>query len=201
MTLKNNMKKNNTPNTSWDFYLDQVNTYAWRAEVFSKEECEKIIKIAKDTGMEEATTHDGKKDIRKSDVSWLMPSENLDWAYRKITDTVLHLNERYFKFDISGFNEGFQFTNYKAPSGNYGKHVDRANNFVIRKLSLSVQLSDPKDYEGGDLRLYESNKAKVMQKEQGTLILFPSFILHEVMPVTKGERNSLVAWVTGKQFK
>tara|TARA_R100000908_G_C3706847_1_gene115056 strand:+ start:125 stop:730 length:606 start_codon:yes stop_codon:yes gene_type:complete len=201
LTLKNNMKKNNTPNTSWDFYLDQVNTYAWRAEVFSKEECEKIIKIAKDTGMEEATTHDGKKDIRKSDVSWLMPSENLDWAYRKITDTVLHLNERYFKFDISGFNEGFQFTNYKAPSGNYGKHVDRANNFVIRKLSLSVQLSDPKDYEGGDLRLYESNKAKVMQKEQGTLILFPSFILHEVMPVTKGERNSLVAWVTGKQFK
>ena len=201
MILKNNMKKNNTPNTSWDFYLDQVNTYAWRAEVFSKEECEKIIKIAKDTGMEEATTHDGKKDIRKSDVSWLMPSENLDWAYRKITDTVLHLNERYFKFDISGFNEGFQFTNYKAPSGNYGKHVDRAHNFVIRKLSLSVQLSDPKDYEGGDLRLYESDKAKVMQKEQGTLILFPSFILHEVMPVTKGERNSLVAWVTGKQFK
>jgi PKHD-type hydroxylase len=195
------MKKNNTPNTSWDFYLDQVNTYAWRAEVFSKEECEKIIKIAKDTGMEEATTHDGKKDIRVSNVSWLYPIEDLDWAYRKITDTVLHLNERYFKFDISGFNEGFQFTNYKAPSGNYGKHVDRAHNFVIRKLSLSVQLSDPKDYEGGDLRLYESDKAKVMQKEQGTLVLFPSFILHEVMPVTKGERNSLVAWVTGKQFK
>jgi len=201
LILKNNMKKNNTPNTSWDFYLDPVNTYAWRAEVFSKEECEKIIKIAKDTGMEEATTHDGKKDIRVSNVSWLYPIEDLDWAYRKITDTVLHLNERYFKFDISGFNEGFQFTNYKAPSGNYGKHVDRAHNFVIRKLSLSVQLSDPKDYEGGDLRLYESDKAKVMQKEQGTLILFPSFILHEVMPVTKGERNSLVAWVTGKQFK
>jgi len=40
-----------------------------------------------------------------------------------------------------------------------------------------------------------------MKKEQGTLILFPSYTLHEVKPVTKGERNSLVSWVTGKQFK
>ena len=40
-----------------------------------------------------------------------------------------------------------------------------------------------------------------MKKEQGILVLFPSYILHEVKPVTKGERNSLVAWVTGKQFK
>ena len=40
-----------------------------------------------------------------------------------------------------------------------------------------------------------------MKKEQGTLILFPSYTLHEVKPVTKGERNSLVTWVTGKSFK
>lgn len=197
------MKKNKMPNinTSWDFELDAVHTYAWRSEVFSKEECEKIIRIAKETGMVEAVTHDGKTDIRVSNVSWLYPIDELHWAYRKITDHVLALNKKYFKFDVSGINEGFQFTNYKAPSGNYGKHVDRSHNFVIRKLSLSVQLSDPKDYEGGDLCLYESDKSKIMKKDQGTLILFPSFILHEVTPVTKGERNSLVAWVTGKQFK
>ena len=49
--------------------------------------------------------------------------------------------------------------------------------------------------------LYEDDKGAKMKKEQGTLIIFPSYILHEVKPVTKGERNSLVAWVTGKQFK
>ena len=49
--------------------------------------------------------------------------------------------------------------------------------------------------------LYEDEKGEQMKKEQGTLILFPSYILHEVKPITKGERNSLVSWVTGKQFK
>jgi len=130
-----------------------------------------------------------------------MPGDGLDWAYRKITDIVLDLNSKYFKLDVSGFNEGLQFTNYSAPSDKYGKHVDRSEGFIIRKLSLSIQLTDPTEYEGGELWLYEDDKGALMKKDQGTLILFPSFILHEVKPVTKGERNSLVAWATGKQFK
>ena len=66
-----------------------------------------------------------------------------------------------------------------------------------------MQLTDPKKYTGGDLRLYtdSSKEGTTMEKTQGTLILFPSFTMHEVMPITKGERNSLVTWVTGKSFK
>ena len=74
-------------------------------------------------------------------------------------------------------------------------------NFPVRKLSISVQLTNPEEYEGGELKLYFQDKGTVVDKTQGTLILFPSYVLHEVMPVTKGERNSLVTWVTGKQFK
>jgi len=191
-------------NPSWNFYLDTVNTYAYWEKVFTPEECKKIIKIAKDKGLIKAAINGKSKNtskIRLSKVSWLYPDDNLDWAYRKITDVVLNLNERFFKFDIFGLNEGLQFTNYKAPSDKYGKHIDRSLNFLVRKLSLSIQLTDPKEYEGGELLLYESEKSTEMKKEQGTLILFPSYILHEVKPVTKGERNSLVAWVTGKQFK
>tara|TARA_R100001369_G_scaffold88634_2_gene125454 strand:+ start:1167 stop:1754 length:588 start_codon:yes stop_codon:yes gene_type:complete len=194
--------KKNTINTSWNFYLDKVNSFAWAEKVFTKEECKKIIKIANDKGLIEGITH-GKsyKNTRSSKICWLMPGDDLDWAYRKITDVVLDLNSKYFKFDVSGFNEGFQFTNYSAPSDKYGKHVDRSEGFIIRKLSLSIQLTDPAEYEGGELWLYEDDKGALMKKDQGTLILFPSFILHEVKPVTKGERNSLVAWATGKQFK
>ena len=134
-------------------------------------------------------------------MCWLYASDDLDWVFRKITDIVLNLNDRFFQFDLHGLNEGLQFTNYKAPSDKYEKHVDRAVDGVIRKLSLSIQLTDPKEYEGGELFLYENEKGTEMKKEQGTLILFPSYILHEVKPVTKGERNSLVSWVTGKQFK
>ena len=134
-------------------------------------------------------------------MCWLYASDDLHWVFRKITDIVLNLNDRFFQFDLHGLNEGLQFTNYKAPSDKYGKHIDRAFEILIRKLSLSIQLTNPKDYEGGELYLYEDEKGTEMKKEQGTLILFPSYILHEVKPVTKGERNSLVSWVTGKQFK
>jgi PKHD-type hydroxylase len=74
-------------------------------------------------------------------------------------------------------------------------------NMPVRKLSISIQLTDPNEYEGGELYLYDDDKGTVMDKTQGTLILFPSYVLHEVVPVTKGTRNSLVTWVTGKQFK
>jgi len=192
------VKKNNNP--SWNFYLDRVNTYAYWKKAFTKEECEKIIKIAKDKGLIKGTTK-GKSDARQSKICWLYASDDLEWVFRKITDIVLNLNDRFFQFDIFGLNEGLQFTNYKAPSDKYDKHIDRSLDFTIRKLSLSIQLTNPKEYKGGELYLYEDEKGTEMKKEQGTLILFPSYILHEVKPVTKGERNSLVSWVTGKQFK
>jgi len=192
------VKKFNNP--SWNFYLDKVCSYAYWEKAFTPEECEKIIKIAKNKGLIKGVTK-SKTDIRKSQICWLYFSDDLDWVFRRITDIVLNLNERFFQFDLHGLNEGFQFTNYKAPSNKYGKHIDRSLDMIIRKLSLSIQLTDPKEYEGGELFLYEDEKGTEMKKEQGTLVLFPSYMLHEVKPVTKGERNSLVAWVTGKQFK
>jgi PKHD-type hydroxylase len=204
------MKKNKNikfENSSWCFELDQVNLYAFWNNAFSKEECQTIIDIAKDKGLVKGTTK-GESDVRDSKISWLYPSDGMDWVFRRVTDITLNLNERFFKFDLFGLNEGFQFTNYESPSGKYGKHIDRAINLPVRKLSVSIQLTNPDEYEGGELKLHngqvnqDSNEEGiVMNKEQGTLILFPSYTLHEVMPVTKGERNSLVTWATGKQFK
>jgi len=194
------VKKTKINNPSWNLYLDKVYTYAYWEKAFTKEECKTIIDIAKNKGLIKGTTT-GKTDARLSKVSWLYSTDDLGWVFKKITDIVLNLNDRFFQFDIFGLNEGLQFTNYKAPSDKYKKHVDRAVDSVIRKLSLSIQLTDPKEYQGGELLLYENEKGIEMKKEQGTLILFPSYTLHEVKPVTKGERNSLVSWVTGKQFK
>ncbi len=187
-------------NSSWNFEVDQVNLYAFWNNAFSKLECETIINIAKNKGLIKGTTK-GESDARDSKISWLYPIDGMDWVFRRVTDITLNLNERFFKFDLFGLNEGFQFTNYEAPSGKYGKHVDRSINFPVRKLSISIQLTNHEEYEGGELYLYDDNKGTLMDKTQGALIMFPSYVLHEVMPVTKGERNSLVTWVTGKQFK
>ena len=197
---KKKVKKLKFENSSWNFETDQINFYAFWNNAFSKKECQTIINIAKNKGLIRGTTR-GELDVRESKISWLYPVDGMDWVFRRVTEITLNLNERFFKFDLFGLNEGFQFTNYEAPSGKYGKHVDRGINIPVRKLSISIQLTDPKEYEGGELYLYDNDKGMSMDKTQGTLILFPSYVLHEVMPVTKGERNSLVTWVTGKQFK
>ena len=74
---------------------------------------------------------------------------------------------------------------------------------LFRKVSFSVQLSNPSDYEGGDLRFYRHSTTKFMEapKDKGTLILFPSWTIHEVTPVTAGTRYSLVSWVNGPRWK
>jgi len=199
-TIKPNQEKPKFHNSSWNFKLDQISFYAFWNNAFSKEECQAIINIAKNKGLIKGKTK-GESDVRDSKVSWLYPADSIDWVFRRATDITLNLNERFFKFDLFGINEGFQFTNYEAPSGKYGKHVDRGVNMPVRKLSISIQLTDPEEYEGGELYLYDDDKGTLMDKTQGTLIIFPSYVLHEVMPVTKGERNSLVTWVTGKQFE
>ena len=187
--------------SAWNFKVDRVHFYCYWHGAFTKEECKKIIKIANKKGLIQGTTKHTSSNARKSKICWLHPSDDMNWAFRRVTDMVLDLNDRFFNFDVFGLHEGFQFTNYKAPSDKYGKHVDRASDFVVRKLSISIQLTDPEEYEGGELYLYDDDKGTLLEKKQGTLIMFPSYILHEVKPVTKGERNSLVTWVTGNQFK
>jgi PKHD-type hydroxylase len=196
------MKKNNTSSTSWNFEIDRIPAYAYQEDVFSSDECQKIINISENYYLKEAKVKNNKNfKGRQSKICWFFPDENTEWIYRRITDVVVNLNEQYFKFDLQGLVEGLQFTKYIAPDGQYDKHVDRVYNSIIRKLSLTVQLSNPNHYEGGELKFFEDNIGSTVQKKQGTMILFPSFILHQVTPITKGERNSLVAWITGKNFK
>jgi PKHD-type hydroxylase len=139
--------------------------------------------------------------IRKSNVSWINPNDSINWAYERIQNIVLKLNEDYFKFHLIGFCEGFQFTEYEAPSGHYTTHIDKFLYGAVRKLSITIQLSNPSDYEGGNLELFFSNDPTIMPKEQGFLAAFPSYTLHGVTPVTKGTRYSLVAWISGDPFK
>lgn len=198
-------------NTYWPFKIDRVCTYAYLENFLTPQECNKIISIGKNNGLndglvgfgEESLSSKGRKNkkVRDSKITWLYPDEKTSWLYRKLTDAVTSLNNQFFNFDLYGFSEGMQFTYYKAPAGHYGKHVDRSLDRVNRKLSLVIQLSDESKYKGGDLCTYEGDEPHIFTKKQGSLCLFPSYVLHEVTPITKGERYSLVAWITGPDFK
>ena len=144
------------------------------------------------------------KEIRACKLAWMFPNKHTEWIYQRITDVVNQTNEEIFKFDLTKM-ETFQFTKYKEEeSGFYDKHVDPMVGQYLpenRKLSLVVQLSDPDDYEGGDLCLYTGKDPTIIEKKRGRVVFFPSYTLHEVKPVTKGTRYTLVGWVHGPAFK
>jgi PKHD-type hydroxylase len=192
-----------TANAAWSFNLDRLENWAYIDKLFSPEECVKIIEIGEKKILKKASITDNKllDESRDSKISWLYAIDDMDWVYRRVTDAVMSLNSQYFKFDLFGFTEGFQFTRYDAPSGFYGMHIDKLLNGVVRKLSLTIQLSDSNSYDGGELSLQFSKNPDIMPKDQGKMIVFPSYVLHEVKPVTQGTRYSLVAWISGTPFK
>jgi PKHD-type hydroxylase len=96
-----------------------------------------------------------------------------------------------------------QYTIYEGNDlGHYDWHLDAGNTSIPpRKLSFILQLSDPDSYEGGDLQIMNSTEPTTVKKEKGFAVVFPSYTLHRVTPVTKGIRKTLVIWVTGPTFR
>ena len=188
-----------TQNYNWSFELDRVNLYAYSDNFLSDQECKDIIDIGKSKQLQKGNTSNNNiNKTRNCNISWLCPNDNFQ-LYRKLTDTITNLNKQFFGFDLYGLTEGLQFTNYVAPSGKYDSHVDRCYGTQIRKLSVVILLSD--NFEGGDFELISGDEPIKLEMKKGKLFVFPSFVLHRVKPITKGERNSLVAWVTGPNFK
>lgn len=194
--------------TKWMFEKkDLINFYAFQEKLFSSEECKEIIKIGKKNKSYSPTVGSGKNNKpvpkqRSGNISWIKPLSNTQWIFEKISFCINDLNHKFFKFDLDGLPEGFQFTHYKKNQF-YGWHIDRGyDSTYARKLSFSIQLTDPSTYKGGDLILKESAEENIIgNRKIGTLIVFPSFTLHKVTPVTKGERYSLVGWSSGSNFK
>lgn len=186
----------------WALGVDRVENFAWSKGTFSNEELDAIINIGKSIEIEKATTYGGNDPkIRNSYVNFIFPNEVTYWVFEKLTNTINAINSQFFGFDLFSMEQGLQFTRYEAPGEHYDWHIDRGMQSGIRKLSLSLQLTDPKEYRGGDLEMWFGGKPIKASKERGMITFFPSYAMHRVKPVTKGTRYSLVAWVSGPPFK
>jgi len=140
---------------------------------------------------------------RVTDIKWITLNEDTNWLFKKIIEKINEVNNKNFDLQLK-FLEELQFSEYTEENrGFYSKHRDcgdkkSLDNYVdIRKLSFTIQLTDEKEYEGGELIFYIDKKENKAPKSKGTIVFFESDILHEVTPVTKGVRHSLVSWVRG----
>jgi PKHD-type hydroxylase len=185
--------------------VDPVHAWVQYETAFTEEECERIIQIGTSNELQQgkifnASNEEDMVELRKAEGACLYPSEELNWVHVKIQNIVTQLNDKFFMFNLLGAFEGLQFIKYSAPGGKYGRHLDSSTGNIVRKLSFTLQLSKEESYEGGELCLHVSDKPKIASKKQGCIVLFPSYILHEVTPVTRGTRYSLVSWFTGRPF-
>ena len=200
-----------------------TNTYAYWDDAFNPEELDKLVdyceKFELEKGMtlgmsmksadDEPVENKGSApEVRRSDIKFLLPNDQNMWIFERINSVIDIVNDRFYNMDLYGY-DSMQYTEYNSEEkGHYGFHMDSAVGPMnalgeTRKLSLSMFLNDPSEYKGGKFQFNEGtekNAVDVPQK-RGRMIIFPSFMIHRVTPVTKGVRKSLVVWVLGPKFR
>jgi len=181
---------------------------------FSEEELQTIENVCINSGTERAKVinENGiayESSIRPCNTKFHMINDNNAWFIHKMAALLEHVNNKYYQYDVWGF-EGFQYTEYTSEKNDrYGYHMDMITGDNIpeylrmpRKLSLSLILSNPTEYDNGEFE-FKVSEENLFQPEQkrGRAIIFPSYILHKINPVTRGVRRSIVTWVVGPKFR
>ena len=186
-------------------YATRIEPWGWWENAFNNDELNWLQNKAKESQQSaQVGSNVGgvvNSNIRRSQVSWLNNNSDTRWVFEKLAHIASRLNAEHFRFDLTGFGEPLQLTHYdQSENGMYGWHQDFGDG-ISRKLSLVLQLTDPSEYEGGNLQIMTSGEPQNVRKQRGIVAAFPSYTLHQVTPVTQGNRQSLVAWVSGPQFK
>ncbi len=171
--------------------------------------------------------------IRDSNVSWLsdqwiydllwphvsMANKNAGWNYEfdyaEPAQFTIYNKEQFYGWHSDGANDIHNVKRRSLP-GIYDENHANSNMFTpikglvgkVRKVSITLMLSDPNDYDGGNLKFdfgtHEKNRYKEIsghEVQQGSMIVFPSYKYHCVTPVTRGTRYSLVIWFNGRPMK
>jgi PKHD-type hydroxylase len=188
-------------------YAADVEPFVWWENGFTEQELnwlqEQAIKADQQAQVGGGADGVTLKQVRRSQISWLGKAQDTAWVFEKLGHIASALNAQYYRFDLTGFGERLQLTNYdQSEQGMYGWHVDYGGKASpSRKLSLVLQLTDPSQYEGGNLQILTGGQPQNVRKQRGLVAAFPSYVLHQVTPVTSGNRQSLVAWISGPAFK
>ena len=188
---------------TWKSYIVETT-----GPIFTPQQCQMVIdkgmslkkeKAGVGMGNPERSSVDPEKRI--TTISWI-PFKEMPEMYHDIEKTMLQANNNHFGFEGMRLTEPGQFTHYLT-GGFYDWHMDNdvqgLRQQPVRKISMTLLLSDPATFEGGELEFMQ--KGKTAKLKQGQAIFFSSWLQHRVKPVTKGERYSLVMWFGGPPFK
>ncbi|OUT94646.1 MAG: hypothetical protein CBB96_05640 [Gammaproteobacteria bacterium TMED36] len=144
------------------------------------------------------------KKVRDTDITWISSENEISKPlYFNIGKLAEEANNVFFNYNLS-MVETLQYSVYNAPTGHYDWHIDamhKGQHGLTRKISFSIGLNDPSEYEGGELIIGAPGLYETSHKlEKNQIVFFNSIVTHKVTPVTKGVRKSLVGWIKGPNF-
>lgn len=208
--------------------MNLQNHYWYFTGVLTPKFCNEVLQYGKNHQEEMARTGGfDKEKLSKEEIKNIQKKRNSHivwmsdkWIYKEIHPYVMEANKKAgwnFNWDWS---ENCQFTKY-SPGQYYGWHCDSweipynkpnspNEHGKIRKLSVTCSLSDPSEYEGGELEFNFNNPEKSKKENikkcteilpRGSVVVFPSFVWHRVCPVKQGTRYSLVIWNLGYPYQ
>jgi PKHD-type hydroxylase len=192
----------NITEPKWKSWIVQTTT-----PLFTPDQCRKIIEAGRSQPPQQAKVGMGKPgggtdtNKRVTTISWI-PFKQMQPMYHDLNKFIQKANENHFGFGDIRITEQAQFTEYPE-GGFYDWHMDcdvtMSHEPPVRKISMTLLLNNPSEFEGGDLELMAPGKFADLK--QGHAIIFASFLNHRVAPVTRGVRQSLVVWFGGKPFR
>lgn len=180
-------------------------------EVFTPAECRRIIGLrdtlgfdlarveSRDQGGDGPLVREVADEIRRTERTHVVHNAAHAWIFDRLAALVGRVNDATWQFRISHM-EPLQLLTYRD-GGHYAWHADLGARglMALRKISVTVQLSDGADYDGGDLEIMHGGRTHRPPRPVGSAVLFPSWQPHRVTPVTRGVRHALVLWVVGKK--
>jgi PKHD-type hydroxylase len=146
-------------------------------------------------------------EIRKSNIAMHYPNQENQWFFDKMINLTDHINKNFYQMDLLGF-DFFQYTEYESKGSKYDRHMDMIMGdkvpvelYCPRKLSMSLILSNPEEYTGGEFEFDTGGQPEYALQTRGRVLAFPSYVIHAVKPIKKGKRRSIVFWCLGPKFK
>jgi PKHD-type hydroxylase len=174
--------------------------YAAVPDVFTGADLDRVLEFGSRQLLSAGKIHLGEADnkLRRSRIAPLPDQQESAWLYDRLMRVIADVNRQLWKFDLESL-QPIQYAEY-GEGEFYNWHMDLGENASTqrRKISITAQLDDPSTYEGGDLEFW-AGSVRQAARDRGSVIVFPSYLLHRVTPVTRGLRRSLAAWALGKK--
>lgn len=177
--------------------LNELDNFYFQSSLFSKEECNDIIRYI--TNLQD-TVYTVRIDDKFIEEGCSLKSQDLEynsktsWIFDRVIDVINnHLEVNWIDKPHAIFR------NY-TKGDFFVKHKDNVDSRVADKrfLTVSIQLSDSSDYVGGDVIV---NESKYLSRHIGSIFLWGTNVAHEVTPIEMGTRNSLIFFVSEKHVQ